>query len=158
WDFEAPGLHRFFERRLEAAARERYEQASGVLDVLAAAAATLRESSAPGPEASDDEADAFVTALDPREALTETGVPNLLLMKAGRFDEDYAARVNTFDWEALFVRAPWLFTALARRFERDYVYTLIDSRTGLTDTSGICTMLLPAKLVVAFTPGRQSLT
>src|SRR5439155_6942637 len=32
------------------------------------------------------------------------------------------------------------------------------SRTGITDTSGICTMLLPEKLVVVFTPNHQSLT
>ena len=35
---------------------------------------------------------------------------------------------------------------------------LIDSRTGVTDISGICTSLLPEKLVVVFTPNRQSLT
>jgi hypothetical protein len=35
---------------------------------------------------------------------------------------------------------------------------LIDSRTGLTDIRGICTMLMPEKLVVVFTPNRQSLT
>jgi hypothetical protein len=31
-------------------------------------------------------------------------------------------------------------------------YVLTDSRTGISDVSGICTMLLPDKLVVVFTP------
>jgi hypothetical protein len=34
---------------------------------------------------------------------------------------------------------------------------LIDSRTGLSDVSGICATLLPEKLVTVFTPNRQSL-
>ena len=38
-----------------------------------------------------------------------------------------------------------------------YSHCLIDSRTGLTDTGGICTALLPHKLVVVFTPNRQSI-
>ena len=38
-----------------------------------------------------------------------------------------------------------------------YAYCLIDSRTGFTDVGGICTMLLPEKLVTVFTPNRQSL-
>ncbi|MGH8772305.1 MAG: tetratricopeptide repeat protein, partial [Burkholderiales bacterium] len=40
---------------------------------------------------------------------------------------------------------------------RDYDVVLIDSRTGMTDISGICTALLPDKLVVVFTPNQQSL-
>lgn len=36
-------------------------------------------------------------------------------------------------------------------------YVLIDSRTGITDTSGICTSILPEKLIAVFTPNRQSL-
>jgi hypothetical protein len=34
---------------------------------------------------------------------------------------------------------------------------LIDSRTGLSDTAGICTSLMPDRLVAVFTPNRQSL-
>src|SRR5262249_23932971 len=46
----------------------------------------------------------------------------------------------------------------AKQLTSEYDYILIDSRTGLADTSGICTMLMPQKLVVVFTPNRQSLT
>src|SRR5208337_2594428 len=85
-------------------------------------------------------------------------IPNFYLLKAGRFDTDYARRVNTFQWEALYNRSPWLFQSLAEFLAERYDYVLIDSRTGRTDTSNICTMLLPQKLVVVFTPNRQSLT
>jgi hypothetical protein len=99
-----------------------------------------------------------VAGLDLASATTKTNIANLSLMRAGRLDdENYSAVVNSFDWAAFYVRVPWLFPALAARLESEYAYVLIDSRTGLTDTSGICTMLLPQKLVTVFTPGRQSL-
>jgi hypothetical protein len=38
-----------------------------------------------------------------------------------------------------------------------YDYVLIDSRTGVSDTSGICTMQMPDTLVVCFTLNHQSI-
>ena len=40
---------------------------------------------------------------------------------------------------------------------RDYHYVLIDSRTGISDTSGICTVHLPDALVACFTANNQSI-
>jgi hypothetical protein len=40
---------------------------------------------------------------------------------------------------------------------QQFRYVLIDSRTGVTDTSGICTRLMPEKLVVVFAPNAQNL-
>src|SRR5262249_44893218 len=82
---------------------------------------------------------------------------NLWLLKAGCFDSEYSRKVNTMPWEALYYRAPGFFRALADRFAAGFDYVLIDSRTGLTDISGVCTMLFPEKLVTVFTPNRQSL-
>jgi formylglycine-generating enzyme required for sulfatase activity len=162
WDFEAPGLHSFFETRLPndgADSRARFRDRPGVLDVLVSVREAFSDPGLPPADASGDEASAYVATLDLDAAVINTGIPNLRLMMAGRLDDDdYAARVNSFDWQQFYARVPWLFPALARRLELEYAYTLIDSRTGLTDTSGICTMLMPEKLVVAFTPGRQSLT
>ena len=157
WDFEAPGLHRFFEDRVRSDPEEtrRFETAPGVLDLWTSLAASPTK--APPPSAPADVADEFVAGLDLGSHVVGTGIPGLHLMKAGRFDDDYAARVNAFDWAAFYKRFPWLFPALARRLADEYAYALVDSRTGLTDTSGICTMLLPEKLVVVFTASRQSL-
>lgn len=51
-----------------------------------------------------------------------------------------------------------MFGKFADRLAEEFKYVLVDSRTGHTDMSGICTMLLPQKLVVVFTPNNQSLT
>src|SRR5262249_38886361 len=89
--------------------------------------------------------------------ILRTDVPNLYLLKAGRFDDQYSFRVSTFDWEDLYNRSPWLIHAFAGLLAERYVYVIVDSRTGISDESGICTMLMPEKLVCAFTPNRQSL-
>ena len=71
-------------------------------------------------------------------------------------DECYQSRLTALDWEGVYRRCPGIYRALARRLARDYAVVLVDSRTGITDTSSVCTALLPDKLVVVFTPNRQS--
>lgn len=78
-------------------------------------------------------------------------------MRSGCIDREYGSRVSVLPWRELFERCPDLFRAFAERLATRYRYVLIDSRTGLTDSSGICTMLMPERLVVVFNPNRQSL-
>ena len=86
-----------------------------------------------------------------------TTIPGLAIMKSGRHDLDYARLVNAFDWEDFFYSTEGFFAGFADFLREGFDYVLIDSRTGVTDTSGICTTLLPDKLVVPFTPNLQSL-
>jgi len=163
WDFEAPGLHRFFAHRFSQVFPEGngavggLDMAPGLMDFFHMVHGRTKGSDCPGADASEEEADRFVASLDVDSYCLETDIPGLYLAKAGRFDEDYAATVNGFGWSTFHARVPWLFRALAARLSSEFRYVLVDSRTGLTDTSGICTMLLPEKLVVVFTPNRQSL-
>ncbi len=46
---------------------------------------------------------------------------------------------------------------LSNDFVSEYDYILIDSRTGISDTSGICTVQMPDELVVCFTLNNQSI-
>ncbi|NWG17219.1 MAG: hypothetical protein HXY41_11340 [Chloroflexi bacterium] len=163
WDMEAPGLHRYFQGRVSrafpiAATRENdFNAQPGLIDLFV----ELRQAAAdfdPNDEPEAETIDALFDRLDFSRYIVPTDIPALHLLKAGRFDETYAGRVNGFQWDSLFEQSPWLFPALAGWLSRHYEYVLVDSRTGITDTSGICTMLLPEKLVVVFTPNRQSLT
>src|SRR5262249_20830725 len=78
---------------------------------------------------------------------------------AGRQDSLYLERVNSFDWRNLFDplgrRVVLEGTKEFLRLQHDYV--LIDSRTGVSDTSGICTVQLPHVLVALFTANNQSI-
>lgn len=85
----------------------------------------------------------------------------LWLMPAGRIDDNYPSALSTIDWQDLYrnrsgyllfedLKAQWL-----QEFSPDYV--LVDSRTGHSDVSGICTRQLPNSVVFLFFPNEQNL-
>jgi MinD-like ATPase involved in chromosome partitioning or flagellar assembly len=85
----------------------------------------------------------------------------LWVMPAGLQDGQYSQRFHRIDWEYLYrERGGYLlFEDLklqwAEVLEPDYV--LIDSRTGHTDTGGICTRQLPDAVTILFFPNEQNL-
>lgn len=145
WDLEAPGLHRYFPARTPE---------YGLIDLVEELRGRI-----PAAEFAVHEETALnlVRSIDLARYVTPTGVDGLSMISAGRFDHRYAARVNVFDWEALHESCPYLIRALGGLLANQFRYVLVDSRTGFTDTAGICTSILPDKLVVVFTPNRQSL-
>jgi eukaryotic-like serine/threonine-protein kinase len=157
WDLEAPGLHRFFSDQLVDASGKLWHRGLdtqlGLLDLF-----RDLDQRIDGSQYGEDEAAELLKSVDLDRYIMRCAVPSLSLMKAGRFDNDYSTSVNTFAWDRLYEHAPWLFKSFVDRLTDRFAYVLVDSRTGLTDSSGICTMLLPEKLVVVFTPNTQSLT
>ena len=168
WDLEAPGLHRYFADRIQVSSPAKIDQAPGLVDLiwrLCDRLAVLPGFTVEQARACSQRVDAFdelasAVQFDSLPLIVDCGpgATGLLhFIKAGSFGSEYSKQVNTVPWEPLFYRAPGLFDSLARYLTARYDYVLIDSRTGLTDTSGICTMLMPHKLVLVFTPNRQSL-
>lgn len=165
WDLEAPGLHRYFRAALGATpgavnryADDELDAKKGLIDLFVGLQDRVYGATPQSEIQDQDAADALLAEWPIRDFVLHTDNPKLDLMKAGAQNDSYGHLVNTFDWQGLFERSPWLFRAFADRLAREYDYVLIDSRTGETDTSGICTRMLPQKLVVVFTPNRQSLT
>jgi len=78
---------------------------------------------------------------------------------AGRQDTGYGVAVTTFNWHAFYEQLGGgvFLEVLKKRLRDDYDFVLIDSRTGISDTSGICTVQMPDQLVVLFTLNRQSI-
>jgi MinD-like ATPase involved in chromosome partitioning or flagellar assembly len=150
WDLEAPGLHRYFEPFLP-----KDDYGPGLIELFLKVRERI-ESVAP--EARDEAAIRLAKEIDLRPYARPTRYPKLTFMRAGHFDGDYPSLVNTFPWPAFFTSAPSFMRHFALRLAQQFSYVLIDSRTGVTDISGICTMLMPEQLVVVFTPNRQSLT
>ena len=93
----------------------------------------------------------------------ESGPPGarLHIMPAGKRDDTYANRLNSIDWGQLYAEEDGylLFEDLKAQWEEfispDYVF--IDSRTGHTDISGICTRQLPDSVVLLFRLDSQNL-
>ena len=163
WDLEAPGLHRFFHDKFKRKfggsndSVKEFILNPGLIDLFLELEC-LTPKIGLDDEQSEKSANEVLESIDLEKFVIETDIPHLSLLKAGCFDENYSTKVNTFNWEDLYNRSPYLFISFAEKLVREYKYVLIDSRTGYTDISGICTSLMPQKLVVVFTPNRQNYT
>ena len=139
FDVEAPGLDTFDVLRTR-------EEVPGVIDFVA-----RYLESGQSPDVAD--------YIGECPAIGEEG-GQLWIMPSGRNDS-YAANFNQVDWAELYDRQEGylLFEDLKEQWSQllrpDYV--LIDSRTGHTDTCGICTRQLPDSVVVLFFPNEQNL-
>lgn len=84
----------------------------------------------------------------------------LLVMPAGLQDNDYHNRFRSIDWAELYrERHGFLLFEDLKAQWKDALkvdYVLIDSRTGHTDVSGICTRQLPQAVVLLFYPNEQN--
>ena len=79
------------------------------------------------------------------------------LLPSGRDEEDYYPTLERFDWEGFYRDGGGEFLEeLRAQWDEAYDYVLIDSRTGLSDAGGICTIQLPDIIVGMFTATRQS--
>lgn len=150
WDLEAPGLHEFFRDHLP-----EHTEKAGIIDLFIQVQKTFSEGSImPNYE---EDIEKIIEQFFFNAALRTSLSEDLWLLKSGRSDDAYSIRVQTFDWRTFFDVHYSFFAAFIRFLEKTYDYTLIDSRTGLTDTSGICTAILPEVLVAVFTPTSQGL-
>jgi MinD-like ATPase involved in chromosome partitioning or flagellar assembly len=155
WDLEAPGLHRFFHPFLH---DPELNNSDGVIDAIIAYAesAVAAASSQESPDWILDDSNLIRYAVSLEWEFQRGGF--LDLIPAGRQDTAYAARVNWFDWATFYSRlgGGTFLEAVKRRLRQDYDYILIDSPSGVSYISGICTVQMPDEVVVCFTLNHQS--
>lgn len=158
WDLEAPGLHRYFQPFL---LDPDLTDTDGVIDFVtdfAVAAVTPDEESS----RRDHGREWFHPYADITRYATplqwEFGDGALDFVAAGRQGASYSTRVNSFHWHDFYERfGGGAFLEQMKAVAKGrYDYVLIDSRTGVSDTSGICTVQLPDTLVVCFTLNNQN--
>lgn len=149
WDLEAPGLPAFFPELDRGGSAQ-----AGVIELFQEALAWVQAHNGLGVE----DARRFWRDIDLPSLVEQTEADGLCLLRSGLVDDTYGDRVRSMPWQELFECWPDLFRVFAEEIASAYRYVLIDSRTGLSDTSGICTSLLPDRLVAVFTPNQQNLT
>ena len=147
WDLEAPGLHRFFGLSSADAAK-----GQGVLDYFAAWDKAVKEQAPEPPSVME-----WVIPITDEKHKPRFGSVSLLL--AGRLDETYDARLAAFHWQDFYARdaGAAAVETLREQLVGNAEVVLIDSRTGLTDAGGICTIQLPDGVVLMAAPNQQSL-
>lgn len=81
------------------------------------------------------------------------------LLSAGGGSADYAEMIQSLNWDELFQKHDFgeYLCKLREEWRDEYDVVLIDSRTGMSDIGGICTILLPDALVMLFTANQQSI-
>ena len=145
WDLEAPGLHRFFDITDDVAATT-----NGLLEYLFA-----------WREAVEDDAEAPPDATGWLIPVTGARKPqhgSLSLLLAGRIDEGYADRLRGFDWQPFyrFNAGAAAIETLRKQLAGKADMVLIDSRTGVTDAGGVCTVQMPDGVVLITAANDQS--
>ncbi len=159
WDLEAPGLHRYFRPFL---IDDELASSDGLIDLIDdyanQAISPVESNSKPAPDWYVPYADFSDYVLSVNfEHFPKGGKIDLL--PAGRQSGTYAIKINTFNWQNFYDRlgGGGFFEAVKQRACSKYDYVLIDSRTGVSDTAGICTVQMPDSLVVCFTYNNQSI-
>ncbi|WP_420129641.1 KGGVGR-motif variant AAA ATPase [Longimicrobium sp.] len=158
WDLEAPGLHRYFAPFL---IDPELFSSEGLIDYVWAVSTSAMT---PGSDTGESGEATLGELADFEEHVVHVDWPfpgegSLDLVPAGRQCPTYAERVNAFSWDNFYERLGGgpVLNALRDELKREYDFVLIDSRTGVSDTSGICTVQMPDALVVLFTLNKQGI-
>lgn len=170
WDLEAPGLGYYFRGLLDAPEARALKDAPGVLDIMLEWAWGVKACQ------SQAEFDALLKRFQTGEPF-QTRVRPLLaqkhLPKGGTLDfigagsrnplnpdpMPYEAALADFSWAQFFADAVGgqaLFN-LRNWAKSQYDIILLDSRTGLADVAGICTMQMPDEVALCFVLNHQNI-
>lgn len=167
WDLEAPGLHRYFQPFLidkELSGQESQGVIDMAIDFSIRAATPAKEGEKLKRDWYQEHADfskwrkKLQWPSGKQVQLGNNKKGEIDFVPAGRQCADYSNRVNLFDWHSFYNNLNGgAFLDAAKHKLADYDYVLVDSRTGVSDTSGICTVHMPDTLVVCFTLNYQSI-
>jgi len=137
WDIEAPGIEKFFITNDSPSGSIRSSR-PGIVDLIHGQAAR-RE-------------------IDWRECILKFD-PGVSVISAGRDDGEYLDRLQRLDFHTLFAEHD--LGNYIERLRTDWIssfdFVLVDSRTGVSDVGGICTVHLPDILVLLFTATDSSI-
>lgn len=149
WDFEAPGLHFYFGKKDEDITTP------GTLEFFEEYCRKMRSSDEIG--------------LDALEYMPHNNILNLAesqrggkidLIPAGVYSNRFSQRANDFSWFQFYniLDGVTYIQELKRRLkeESEYDFIFIDSRTGISDYSGICNVQLPDINVILMAPNNQN--
>jgi tetratricopeptide (TPR) repeat protein/MinD-like ATPase involved in chromosome partitioning or flagellar assembly len=142
WDLEAPGLDRYFRPHQTAIV----SPDQGIVHLLHQAAAD------PGADWRPHVQTVRMRPSGDKEDCELSFIPS------GVAAVNYAELVRRFSWETFLAEQDGgaILERWRNEWKGSFDLVLIDSRTGITDTGGICTILLPDFLVLVFTANEQS--
>lgn len=160
WDFEAPGLESFFLAYLDKDVME----TDGFIDFLHDVAEDPNKFSKI--EKWKDLRISIFSENQTAMAPAQEGINGTLDMisagqRIGEKKKQYFDRLHYFDIVSFYEKQDGgMFIEKLREdwINNNYDFVIIDSRTGVTDINGICTVQIPNDVVLLFTPTEQSIS
>ncbi len=147
WDLEAPGLENYFKEYIKVDTSKR----EGLINILA------NKNNITGFSLSQVEWDKMLVNIE--VPVDKKSFPNarLDLLTAGLPGSTYIQNVRALDYDKFYEENEGgeFMEGLRDYWISHYDFVLIDSRTGLTDSSGICSIHMPDILVMLFTATDQ---
>lgn len=169
WDLEAPGLAYYFRALLDPQQAKTVKEAKGILNIFSEWVETVRSAA---PDEVTAAFEAFVVG-HPFADCAVSVVPSDRLPEGAALDYisagsktvqaaslvTYEEALANFSWQEFYEGyvGGAILEGLRDWSKRNYDLVLIDSRTGLADVAGICTMQLPDEVVLCFTFNRQNI-
>ena len=159
WDLEAPGLHYYFRPFLN---DKELEETPGLIDLVWDWSDFMLTPEDDRPPVIKEKPLMLADAQRYRVCLEFPFTESkgcLHFLGAGKQDNSYTNRVRGFDWNAFYARlgGRTFLDAFRKRLKEQYDFVLIDSRTGIADIAGICTIHMPDSVVLCFTYNQQSI-
>lgn len=160
WDLEAPGLHYYFRPFLE---DKNLIASEGLIDLLTDFMKLTCDTSVIVDEQDENSWWKIPFIHNMRDYVVPLKYNSLKgqidFFPAGKQGSMYPRKVNSFNWDIFYEKVGGgnLIEAMKEKMREEYDYVLIDSRTGVNDTAGICTIQMPDILVVLFTGNNQSI-
>ena len=152
WDLEAPGLHFYFAKDT-LQNKGLIELFSDYCDLMSARLGGSIPENEIQARFKDNLAQYIVSNV------TQSKEGRIDLMTAGFYDDNYTKLTNNFDWVRFYENLDGgFFIELLKTYlkDLDYDYIFIDSRTGVSDYSGICNVQIPDANVLVVAPTRQN--
>ena len=136
WDLEAPGLEEYFDKLNVVPAGKGLIHL--LMDVIQGRSTKYTD---------------YLWKIQPQD-----GGYQIDLLQSGREEADYYPLLEQFSTSDFFENAGGVeLEKIRNQWINDYDFVLIDSRTGLSDASGVCTIFMPDVVVGLATATRQSL-
>lgn len=169
WDLEAPGLAYYFRGLVDPAQAKIIKDAKGVLNLFSDWIHTVQNGS---PVEVQDAAEQYSNGRRFADCAVSLVPPAYLEMSRGALDYisagsrmiqpgnlSYEQMLASFSWQNFFEQFAGgaILEKLRDWCKKNYDLILIDSRTGLADVAGICTMQLPDEVILCFTLNRQNI-
>ncbi|SDZ75592.1 CobQ/CobB/MinD/ParA nucleotide binding domain-containing protein [Thiothrix caldifontis] len=141
WDIEAPGLDKYINKY-----REPSKSSDGLIDLLLNAK-----------NQNPSSINKYIYRVS-----NIKNCDNLYFLPSGLSStnfEEYTKKLTSFNWEDFFGKhgGGEFIEKLREDWLKEYDFVLIDSRTGITDSGGVCTIQLPDIIIPVFTANEQSL-